>query len=469
MVGAGKTYTMIAAGMELKRLGISNKSMYVVPNHLVQQWGQDFIFLYPSSNILVATKKDFEKQNTRKFVSRIATGDYDAVIIAHSSFEKIAISKERQEASINKEIEEISDYIRGTKKDDGQNWSIKQMERTSKSLQEKLKKLLDDTKKDNVLDFEQLGIDYLFIDEAHGYKNLYTNTKMSNVAGVNTSNSNRASDMLLKTQYIQEKNNGRGVIFVTGTPISNSMSELYTMQKYLQNDVLRQRGLNHFDAWASTFGEIVTALELSPEGTGYIMKSRFSKFHNIPELMNIFGQVADIQTADMLKLPVPKAKFINVVSKPTEVLKEYITSLGERAEKVRNGSVEPTIDNMLKITNDGRKAALDMRCIYPDLTDELLGNFNKADKIVENVYNIWDKTVEVKGTQLIFCDLSTPNSGFNVYDDIKTKLISKGIPKEEIVFIHDANTEKQKEDLFDKVREGSVRILMGSTQKDSVK
>jgi N12 class adenine-specific DNA methylase len=465
VVGAGKTYTMIAAGMELKRLGIANKNMYVVPNHLVEQWEQDFIFLYPSANILVTTKKDFEKENRRKFVSRIATGDFDAVIIAQSSYEKIAISKERQEETINREIAQISDYIKRTKQSDGQNWSIKQMERTSKSLQEKLKRLLDDTKKDDVLNFEQLGIDYIFIDEAHVYKNLYTNTKMSNVAGVNTSNSNRASDMLLKTQYIQEKNNGRGVIFATGTPISNSMSELYTMQKYLQNDALSQRGLNHFDSWASTFGEVVTALELSPEGKGYRMKSRFAKFHNIPELMNIFGQVADIQTADMLNLAIPEAEYIDIVLKPTEILKEYINSLGTRADKVRNGQVEPTIDNMLKITNDGRKAALDMRCIYPDLTNELLSNETKADKIVENIYIIWDKTLEIKGTQLVFCDLSTPCKEFNVYDDIKTKLISKGIPKEEIAFIHEANTEKQKEDLFDKVREGDVRVLIGSTQK----
>lgn len=465
VVGAGKTFTLIAAGMELKRLGIAHKSMYAVPNHLVQQWGNDFMTLYPSANILVATKKDFEKQNRRKFVSRIATGDYDAVIIAHSSFEKISISKERQEKMIRKEIDEISEYIKKTKQSDGQSWSIKQMEKTSKSLEEKLKRLLDDTKKDDILNFEQLGIDFLMVDEAHMFKNLYTNTKMSNVAGVNTSNSNRASDMLLKSQYIQEINNGRGVVFATGTPISNSMSEMYTMQRFLQSDTLKKMGLNHFDEWASTFGEVVTALELSPEGTGYRMKSRFSKFHNIPELLSVFGQVADIQTGEMLKLPVPEAKYIDVVSEPSSILKEYIKSLGERADQVRNGAVDPTIDNMLKITNDGRKAALDMRCVFPELSDDLSGITTKSDKIVENVYNVWERTSDIKGTQLIFCDLSTPSKEFNVYDDIKNKLILKGVPVNEIAFIHNANTDKQKEELFDKVRKGKVRVLIGSTQK----
>lgn len=465
VVGAGKTYSMIAAGMELKRLGLSNKNMYVVPNHLVDQWGQDFMTLYPAANILVATKKDFESKNRKKFVSRIATGNYDAIIIAHSSFEKISVSKERQEEMIRREIDEATEYIKKTKLMHDQSWSVKQMERTEKSLQEKLNRLLDDTQKDDVLNFEELGVDYLFVDEAHMFKNLFVNTKMSNIAGVGTSNSNRASDMLLKTQYIQEKNNGRGVVFATGTPISNSMSELYTMQRFLQSDALKQRGLGHFDAWASTFGEVVTALELSPEGTGYRMKSRFSRFHNIPELMNIFGEIADIQTADMLKLPVPEAEYINVVSKPSSKLKDYISDLGCRADKVRNRLVEPTVDNMLKITNDGRKAALDMRCISPEDTETLEEEESKVNKVVDNVYRIWSDTLENKGTQLIFCDLSTPSKEFNVYDDIKTKLIQKGIEKSEIAFIHDANTEKQKETLFEKIREGNIRILIGSTQK----
>lgn len=465
VVGAGKTYTMIAAGMELKRLGISQKNMYVVPNHLVEQWGQDFMELYPSANILVATKKDFETKNRKKFVSRIATGEYDAVIIAHSSFEKIPVSKERQEKLIRKEIDEITDYISKTKGQRGQNWSVKQMESTVKKLHEKLENLLNDSKKDDVLNFEQLGIDYLFVDEAHTYKNLYTNTKMSNVAGVNTSNSNRASDMFLKTQYIQEKNNGRGIVFATGTPVSNSMSELYTMQRFLQSNELEKRGLRHFDAWASTFGEVVTALELAPEGTSYKMKSRFARFYNIPEIMNVFGQVADIQTADKLRLPVPKAEYITEVSKPTEELKEYIRSLGDRADKVRNGLVEPKVDNMLKITNDGRKAALDMRCIYPEYAQDLSEGCGKVDNVVSNVWKIWSESIENRGTQLIFCDLSTPSKGFNIYNDIKSKLIEKGIGVSEIAFIHDANTEKQKEALFQKVREGEVRILLGSTQK----
>lgn len=465
VVGAGKTYTMIAAGMELKRLGIASKSMYVVPNHLVEQWGQDFMTLYPAANILVATKKDFEAKNRKKFVSRIATGEYDAIIIAHSSFEKVAISKRRQEEMIKREIAEITDYIKKTRQEDSQGWSVKQMERTQKSLEEKLKRLLDDTKKDDVLDFEQLGVDYLFVDEAHMFKNLYTNTKMSNIAGVGTSNSNRASDMLLKTQYIQEKNNGRGIVFATGTPISNSMSEMFTMQRFLQGDALRQRGLSHFDAWASTFGEVVTALELSPEGTGYKMKSRFAKFHNIPELMNIFGQVADIQTSDMLKLPVPEAEYINVVSEAAPELKEYIGDLGNRADKVRNGHVEPTVDNMLKITNDGRKAALDMRLIYPEASENLDHTESKVNRIADNVYSIWKDSFETKGAQLIFCDLSTPSKEFNVYDDIKQKLINMGISETEIAFIHEANTEKQKETLFENVRSGNVRVLIGSTQK----
>lgn len=470
VVGAGKTYTMIAAGMELKRLGISKKNMYVVPNHLVEQWGQDFIKLYPAANVLVATKKDFEKKNRQKFVSRIATGDYDAVVIAHSSFEKIPISKERQERLIRREIEEITDYIQKTKIEAGQSWSIKQMERTSKALHEKLQRLLDDTKKDDILNFEQLGVDYLFLDEAHLYKNLYTNTKMSNVAGVNTSHAERASDMFLKTQYIQEKNNGRGVVFATGTPISNSMSEFYTMQRYLQNDVLRLSGLSNFDAWASTFGEMVTALELSPEGTNYRMKTRFAQFHNIPELLHIFGEVADIQTADMLKLPVPEAEYINVVSKPSSALKEYINELGKRADKVRRGTINPSIDNMLKITTDGRKAALDMRCVFSDdeeAVEELAEYTTKVDYVVENVFELWKNTSEIKGTQLLFCDISTPSStkGFNVYDEIKSKLIAKGIDEVEIAFIHDANSDKQKEELFQKVREGKVRVLIGSTQK----
>ena len=463
-VGAGKTFEMVAAAMESKRLGLCNKSLFVVPNHIVEQFGQEFLQLYPSANILVTTKKDFETANRKKFCSRIATGDYDAVIISHSQFEKIPMSSERQIEMIQREINEITLGIDDLKRNNGERFSIKQMEKTRKSLEAKLAKLNDTSRKDDVVTFEELGVDRIFVDEAHYYKNLYLYTKMRNVGGIAQTEAQKSSDLYMKCRYLDEITGRKGVIFATGTPISNSMVELYTMQRYLQYGELVKRNLQHFDSWASTFGETVTAIELSPEGTGYRAKTRFAKFYNLPELMAMFKEVADIQTSEMLKLPVPKANYHNMVIQPSEIQKELVAELGERAEKVRNKMVDSTVDNMLKITNDGRKLALDQR-----LTNELLDDFenSKVATCVNNIYDIWNKTSEDKSAQLVFCDLSTPhNDGkFNIYDDLKTKLIERGIPEEEIAFIHDANTDARKQELFNKVRKGQVRVLMGSTQK----
>lgn len=464
VVGAGKTYEMIAAAMESKRLGLSQKSLFVVPNHLTKQWGTEFLQLYPSANILVATKKDFQPNNRKKFCSRIATGDYDAVIIGHSQFEKIPLSVEYQKEFMNQQIEEIVNGIAELKEKNGDKFSIKQLEKTKKSLDVKLKKLNDQSRKDDVVTFEQLGVDRLFVDEAHSYKNLFLYTKMRNVAGIGQSEAKKSTDMFMKCRYMDELTNGKGIIFATGTPISNSMTELYTMQRYLQYSELKEKGLENFDAWASTFGETVTAIELAPEGTGYRSKTRFSKFYNLPELMNMFKEIADIKTADMLKLPVPEAKFTTVVVKPSEHQKNMVKSLSERAELVRNNAVSPSKDNMLKITNDGRKLALDQRLINENLPDD---NEGKVSICAQNAYDIWYETMDKHSTQLIFCDLSTPkgDGSFNVYDDIKNKLIEKGIPSEEIAFIHDAKNEKQKDELFAKVKTGEIRILLGSTQK----
>ena len=463
-VGAGKTYTMVAASMELKRLGLCNKSLFVVPNHLVEQFSSEFLQLFPSANILVTTKKDFETSNRKKFCSKIATGDYDAIIISHSQFEKIPMSVERQKIILEKEIEEVTYGISDLKRNRGENFSIKQLEKTKKSLQNKLSKLNDQSKKDDVITFEELGVDRLFIDEAHYFKNLFLYTKMRNVGGITQVESQKSSDLYMKCRYLDEITNGKGIIFATGTPISNSMVELYTMQRYLQYSSLERNKLNHFDSWASTFGETVTAIELAPEGTGYRAKTRFAKFYNLPELMTMFKEVADIQTAEMLNLPVPKANYENIVVKPSEIQKDMVNELANRAESVRNKMVNSSIDNMLKITNDGRKLALDQR-----LTNELLEDFenSKVSTCASNVYDIWNKYSENKLTQMIFCDLSTPSTDdkFNVYTDIKTKLITKGIPEEEIEFIHNADTDQKKKELFSKVRKGQVRVLIGSTQK----
>lgn len=464
VVGAGKTFEMIAAGMEKKALGQCTKSLYVVPNHLIEQWASDFMLLYPAANILVATKKDFETKNRKKFCGRIATGDYDAVIIGHSQFEKIPMSIERQRAVLEEQLDEIVRGITDLKNNRGENFSIKQLEKTKKQIKLKLDKLNDQSRKDDVVTFEELGIDALFIDESHYYKNLFLYTKMRNVGGIAQTEAQKSSDLFMKCRYLDEITGGRGVVFATGTPISNSMVELYTIQRYLQYSTLEKNGLQHFDAWASTFGETVTAVELTPEGTGYRAKTRFAKFYNLPELMAMFKEVADIKTADVLKLPVPEVEYHNVSVQPSEIQKEMVNSLSERAEMVRNGVVEPTEDNMLKITNDGRKLALDQRLINPMLPDF---EGSKINACAENIYSIWDETKEDKLTQLVFCDLSTPkNDGdFNVYDDIKKKLIEKGVPEEEIKFIHEAKSEKQKDDLFNKVRNGDVRVLIGSTQK----
>ena len=463
-VGAGKTFEMVAAAMESKRLGLCNKSLFVVPNHIVEQFGQEFLQLYPSANVLVTTKKDFETANRKKFCSRIATGDYDAVIISHSQFEKIPMSVERQVAIIEKQIRDITLGIQDLKNNNGERFSIKQMEKTKKSLETKMAKLNDTSRKDDVVTFEELGVDRIFVDEAHYYKNLFLYTKMRNVGGIAQTEAQKSSDLFMKCRYLDEITGGKGVIFATGTPISNSMVELYTMQRYLQFNELEKRHLGQFDAWASTFGETVTAIELSPEGTGYRAKTRFAKFFNLPELMSMFKEVADIQTADMLNLPVPKANYHNVVIEPSEIQKELVKDLSERAEKIRNRMVDSSVDNMLKITNDGRKLALDQR-----LTNEMLEDFehSKVATCADNIYDIWNKTSDNKSAQLVFCDLSTPhNDGkFNVYDDLKTKLIDRGIPEDEIAFIHDANTDARKQELFNKVRRGQVRVLMGSTQK----
>ena len=463
-VGAGKTFEMVAAAMESKRLGLCNKSLFVVPNHIVEQFGQEFLQLYPSANVLVTTKKDFETANRKKFCSRIATGDYDAIIISHSQFEKIPMSVERQVAIIQKQIEDITLGIQDLKNNNGERFSIKQMEKTKKSLETRLAKLNDTSRKDDVVTFEELGVDRIFVDEAHYYKNLFLYTKMRNVGGIAQTEAQKSSDLFMKCRYLDELTGGKGVIFATGTPISNSMVELYTMQRYLQYGELEKRHLQQFDAWASTFGETVTAIELSPEGTGYRAKTRFAKFFNLPELMALFKEVADIQTSEMLNLPVPKANYHNVVIEPSEIQKELVKDLSKRAEKIRNRMVDSSVDNMLKITNDGRKLALDQR-----LTNDMLEDFehSKVATCADNIYSIWDKTNDDKSAQLVFCDLSTPhNDGkFNVYDDLKTKLIDRGIPEEEIAFIHDANTDARKQDLFNKVRRGQVRVLIGSTQK----
>ena len=463
-VGAGKTFQMIAAGMESKRLGLSQKNLYVVPNHLTEQWGSDFLRLYPGANVLVATKKDFEPANRKRFCSRIATGDYDAVIIGHTQFEKIPLSRERQIAMLEDQIADITFSIEEAAHQAGQNYTIKQLEKTKKSLQARMKKLNDQTRKDDVVTFEQLGVDRLFVDESHSFKNLFLYTKMRNVAGISQTDAQKSSDMFMKCRYMDELTGGRGITFATGTPVSNSMTELYTIMRYLQYDTLMRMGMGHFDSWAATFGETVTAIELSPEGTGYRAKTRFARFFNLPELISIFKEAADIQTSDMLNLPVPEAEFINEVLKPSEEQQEMVSAFSERAEEVRAGLVNPTVDNMLKITNDGRKCALDQRLLNELLPD---AEKSKVNTCVENAFQVWDEGKADRTTQLIFCDLSTPKGDgtFNVYDDVRNKLVARGIPKEEIAFIHEYNTETKKADLFAKVRAGQVRILMGSTPK----
>lgn len=463
-VGAGKTFEMTAAAMESKRLGLCNKSLFVVPNHLTEQWAAEFLQLYPAANILVATKKDFEMKNRKRFCGRIATGDYDAVIIGHSQFEKIPISIERQRAVLEQQLDDIIEGIADIKRNRGDRFSVKQLEKTKRSLQTKLQKLNDQSRKDDVVTFEELGVDRLFIDESHYYKNLYLYTKMRNVGGIAQTEAQKSSDLFMKCRYLDEITGGRGVVFATGTPISNSMVELYTIQRYLQYRTLQEHDLQHFDAWASSFGETVTAVELTPEGTGYRAKTRFAKFNNLPELMAMFKQVADIKTADMLDLPVPEVEYHNIAVKPSQVQKEMVASLGERAEKIRGGGIDSSVDNMLKVTNDGRKLALDQRMMNPMLPDE---EGSKVNACVNEVYRIWEENSDKKLTQLLFCDLSTPKGAgeFSVYTDIRQKLIERGIPESEIKFIHEADTEAKKQELFKKVRRGEVRILMGSTQK----
>ena len=460
-VGAGKTFTMAAAAMEAKRLGLCRKPMFAVPNHLTEQWASEFLRLYPSANVLVATKKDFEPANRKKFCARIATGDYDAVIIGHSQFERIPVSQERQERLLRSEIEDITEGINQLKRSSGERFSIKAMEKTKKSLEAKLKKLLD-SPKDDVVTFEELGVDRLFVDEAHSYKNLYYHTKMQNVAGLSSAEAQKSSDMYMKCRYMDELTGSRGIVFATGTPVSNSMTELYTMQRYLQHDTLERLGLGHFDSWAANFGETVTALELAPEGTGYRALTRFSKFFNLPELMNLFREVADIKTADQLMLPTPEVMYHNEVSQPTEIQKKLVQELSERATKVHARMVDPSEDNMLAITNDGRKLGLDQRVVNPLLPD---ADGTKVNRCVDNVFRLWQEGAGEKLTQLIFCDLSTPGKGFNIYDDIKKKLTDRGIPESEIAFIHDANTDEKKKALFSRVRSGNVRVLLGSTAK----
>ena len=463
-VGAGKTYTMAAAAMESKRLGLCQKSLFVVPNHLTLQWANEFLRLYPAANLLVASKKDFEKANRKKFCAKIATGDYDAIIIGHSQFEKIPVSAERQERLIKSQIKEIEAAIQEAAQERGENFTIKQLEKTRKNLESRLERLKAEERKDDVVIFEQLGVDRLFVDEAHAYKNLFLYTKMRNVSGLSMSEAQKSSDMFQKCQYMDEITGGKGIIFATGTPVSNSMTELYTMMRYLQYGALRERGLTQFDAWASTFGETVTASELAPEGTGYRQKTRFAKFFNLPELMNLFKQTADIKTADQLKLPVPEAKFQTVVVQPSELQKEMVANLSERAASIHAGTIDPTIDNMLKVTSDGRKIGLDQRLMNPMLPDD---SNSKLNMCIKNVLQIWKDGSKDHLTQLIFCDTSTPKKDgtFNVYDDIKVKLIAGGIPKEEVAYIHDADTEVKKKELFAKVRSGQVRVLLGSTQK----
>ena len=463
-VGAGKTFEMVAAAQESKRLGLCNKSLFVVPNHLTEQWAAEYLQLYPAANILVATKKDFETKNRKKFCGRIATGDYDAVIIGHSQFEKIPMSIERQRAILEQQLEEITEGIAELKRNRGENFSVKQLEKSKKSIKQKLDKLNDQTKKDDVVTFEELGVDRLFVDESHYYKNLYLYTKMRNVGGIAQTEAQKSSDLFMKCRYLDEITGGRGTVFATGTPISNSMVELYTIQRYLQYNTLVKNGLQHFDAWASTFGETITAVELTPEGTGYRAKTRFAKFYNLPELVAMFKEIADIKTADMLNLPVPEAKYHNIAVKPSEMQKEMVASLAERAEQVRGGGVDSSIDNMLKITNDGRKLALDQRMLN-DMLPDFEGS--KINACVDNIYRIWKENADKKSAQLVFCDLSTPkNDGtFSVYNDIRKKLIERGIPESEVKFIHEADTDMKKKELFQKTRKGEVRVLLGSTQK----
>ena len=467
-VGAGKTFEMIASCMELRRLGIAKKPLIVVPNHLVEDWGKEFYKLYPSAKLLVATKKDFQKDRRRRLVSRIATGDYDAVIMAQSSFERIPVSEETQIDFVQREISQVTRALEEAKNEDQHSKSVKQLETIKKNLEQRHNDLLNAKEKDNVINFESLGIDYLFIDESDTYKNLYVYTKMSNIAGVQQSRSQRASDMYMKIQYILDKSGGKGVVFASGTPISNSMSELYTVQRYLQPKTLETLGLSNFDDWASTFGETVSNFELAPDGSGYRIKERFSRFYNIPELMNVFRQVADIQTPEMLNLPKPELANGEpkiIASYPTTDLKEFVNTLVERSESIKNGGVDPREDNMLKITNEGKKAALDLRLINEMYDDYAHSKVNEA---VNNIYKIWKDTQEERKTQLVFCDMSTPTliSGkYDVYNDVRNKLLERGVPSDEIEFIHNANSDSKKAKLFKDVRTGNVRILLGSTQK----
>ena len=465
-VGAGKTYEMVASAMEKKRLGLCSKTLIVVPNHLTEQMASEALLLYPNAEILVAKKTDFKKENRKKFCARIATGNYDIIVIGHSQFEKIPLSAERQHMYLQRQIDDVIDQIALLKSSRAENFTIKQMERTRKQLKKKLDKLNDQQRKDDVVTFEDLGVDSLMVDEAHYFKNAMIATKMRNVAGISQTESQKSSDMLMKCMYLDEVTSGHGIVFATGTPISNSMTEMYVMMRYLQRGLLEKEGLLNFDSWASTFGESITAIELNPTGTGYRTKTRFARFYNLPELMSLFKMSADIQTADMLHLPVPElvgGKPTNVVLQPSEVQKRMVKGLADRAEKVRSGKVQPTEDNMLRITNDGRKLALDQRLMNPLLPDD---PGSKANACVDKVYEIWEKTKEQRSTQMIFCDLSTPKEdGFDVYNDVRDKLVAKGIPKEEVQFIHDADTETKKAELFGKVRNGTVRVLMGSTQK----
>nr|WP_240663021.1 SNF2-related protein [Acidilutibacter cellobiosedens] len=499
-VGAGKTFEMVAAAMESKRLGLCQKPLFAVPNHLTEQWASEFLRLYPAANILVATKKDFETKNRKKFCARIATGDYDAVIIGHSQFERIPMSFERQERLLREQIDEIIDGIEEVKASGGERFTVKQLERTKKGLEQRLEKLQSQQRKDDVVTFEQLGVDRLYVDEAHNYKNLFLYTKMRNVAGLSTTDAQKSSDMFMKCRYMDELTGGKGIVFATGTPVSNSMTELYTMMRYLQYSTLQRNGLVHFDSWASTFGETVTAIELAPEGTGYRARTRFSKFFNLPELMAMFKEVADIKTADQLNLPTPKTNYHTIAVKPTEIQQEMVKDLSERAAEVHANKVDPSVDNMLKITSDGRKLGLDQRIINPLLPDD---ESSKVNACVDNIYHIWDKGISERLTQLVFCDISTPkgkaaaqeqkaakagnqtingvelhalenslpdevvthDTSFNVYDDIREKLIKKGVPAHEVAFIHEANTEVRKKELFAKVRSGDVRVLIGSTAK----
>jgi N12 class adenine-specific DNA methylase len=475
---------MVAAAMESKRLGLCQKPLFVVPNHLTEQWASEFIRLYPSASILVATKKDFERANRQKFCARIATGDYDAVIIGHSQFERIPVSQERQQRLLREQLDDITHGIEELKYQRGEQFSIKQLERTRKQLENRLSKLEAEERKDDVVTFEQLGVDRLYVDEAHSFKNLFLHTKMRNVAGLSQTESQKSSDMFLKCRYMDEITGGKGIVFATGTPVSNSMTELYTMQRYLQYGTLQQKSMSHFDAWASTFGETTTAIELAPEGTGYRARTRFAKFFNLPELMNLFKEVADIKTADQLNLPRPTAHYETVVVKPSAYQQEMVQALSERAAAVHSGAVDPSVDNMLRITSDGRKLGLDQRLMNPFLPDD---PGSKVNACVRNIVRIWREGAAEKLTQLVFCDLSTPrgkaasekdaadadtlladetgSANFNVYDDIRAKLIAQGIPKEQIAFIHEANTEVRKKELFAKVRSGQVRVLMGSTAK----